>query len=181
MSAGTMIDLCCKEILMGTHSNLGPIDPYLGNVPALGVLEEFDRAYREIKAGPDKAIVWAPILAKYQPTLISQCENAVNWSSDFVGRELVKCMLKSRKDKAKIADKIVDALGDYAGNKRHERHIHLDERKKLGIKVMPIEKNQKLQDLIPTTHHWFIHTLSNTSTYKIIENQDGVSYVRHDR
>lgn len=27
----------------------------------------------------------------------------------------------------------------------------------------------------------FIHTLSNTSTYKIIENQDGVSYVKHAR
>jgi ClpP class serine protease len=27
MSAGTMIALSCKEILMGKHSNLGPIDP----------------------------------------------------------------------------------------------------------------------------------------------------------
>ena len=30
MSAGTMIACACKSIVMGKHSNLGPIDPQLG-------------------------------------------------------------------------------------------------------------------------------------------------------
>lgn len=33
MSAGTMIALSCKEVLMGKHSCLGPIDPQIGNLP----------------------------------------------------------------------------------------------------------------------------------------------------
>ena len=33
MSAGTMIACSCQEILMGTHSNLGPIDPHLRGIP----------------------------------------------------------------------------------------------------------------------------------------------------
>ena len=33
MSAGTMIALSCKEIMMGRQSNLGPIDPQIGGVP----------------------------------------------------------------------------------------------------------------------------------------------------
>ena len=30
MSAGTMISLACKTIVMGAHSSLGPIDPQVG-------------------------------------------------------------------------------------------------------------------------------------------------------
>jgi ClpP class serine protease len=36
MSAGTMIACSCRIILMGKHSNLGPIDPHLMGVPAVG-------------------------------------------------------------------------------------------------------------------------------------------------
>jgi ClpP class serine protease len=32
ISAGTMIALACKEIVMGKQSNLGPIDPQIGGV-----------------------------------------------------------------------------------------------------------------------------------------------------
>jgi hypothetical protein len=35
---------------MGKPSNLGPIDPQIGAIPAHGVLEEFRRAVEEIKA-----------------------------------------------------------------------------------------------------------------------------------
>lgn len=48
MSAGTMIVCACKEIIMGKHSNLGPIDPQFNGIPCHGVIEEFDRAKREI-------------------------------------------------------------------------------------------------------------------------------------
>ena len=44
-----MIACACREILMGKHSSLGPIDPQLGGVPAHGVIEEFERAIKEIK------------------------------------------------------------------------------------------------------------------------------------
>jgi ClpP class serine protease len=41
MSAGTMIALSCKEIVMGKESNIGPIDPQFGGVSCIGVIEEF--------------------------------------------------------------------------------------------------------------------------------------------
>ena len=37
MSAGTMMACSCKEIVMATHSCLGPIDPQLRDIPAVGV------------------------------------------------------------------------------------------------------------------------------------------------
>src|SRR5579875_2518168 len=44
MSAGTMIACSCKEIIMGKHSSIGPIDPQIGGRPAHGIIEEFERA-----------------------------------------------------------------------------------------------------------------------------------------
>ena len=71
MSAGTMIALSCREILMGKHSNLGPIDPQVGMFPAQAVIEEFTRAQQEIseasspQAMQSKIAVWQPIIARY--------------------------------------------------------------------------------------------------------------------
>ena len=58
ISAGTMIACSCKEIKMGKHSSLGPIDPQFQGIPAHGVVEEFERAHKEIKEDPTKAAVW---------------------------------------------------------------------------------------------------------------------------
>lgn len=74
MSAGTMVALSCREILMTRHSNLGPIDPHLGGRPAYGVIAEFRRALKEIKRDPHTLALWQPIIAQYPPTLLSRCE-----------------------------------------------------------------------------------------------------------
>ncbi|MDZ4792301.1 MAG: ATP-dependent Clp protease proteolytic subunit [Hyphomicrobiales bacterium] len=49
MSAGTMIACSCRSIIMGKHSNLGPIDPQINGVPAQGVTNEIEKAYLEIQ------------------------------------------------------------------------------------------------------------------------------------
>ena len=77
MSAGTMIACSCHEILMGTHSNLGPIDPHLRGIPTFGVIREFRRAYREVKKNPSKTFIWQTIIGQYKPTFLGQCENAL--------------------------------------------------------------------------------------------------------
>ncbi|MFA5433061.1 MAG: S49 family peptidase, partial [Candidatus Paceibacterota bacterium] len=84
MSAGTMIACSCKEIIMGLQSSLGPIDPQFGGIPAHAIVEEFKRAYSEIKADPVKAAVWQPIVARYNPTLVGECEKAIDWSEKMV-------------------------------------------------------------------------------------------------
>lgn len=55
MSAGTMIALSCKEIVMGKQSNTGPIDPQFGGMSCAGVIEEFNAAKDDIKKNPASA------------------------------------------------------------------------------------------------------------------------------
>ncbi|WP_309605489.1 hypothetical protein, partial [Phenylobacterium sp.] len=44
--------------------------------------------------------------------------------------------------------------------------------------IAPGEGDKELQDLILTVHHCFMHTLSNTPAFKIIEDHRGRAHVR---
>jgi ATP-dependent protease ClpP protease subunit len=178
MSAGTMIACSCKEILMGKHSNLGPIDPQMGGLPAHGIVEEFKTAYSEIKQDPVKAAIWQPIINKYPPTLLSQSENAIKWSEEFVTKELTECMFEKDPDKHNKAKSIVASLTDYKGNKAHNRHISMEECQKMGLNVTAIESDHNLQELILTVHHCFMNSLMNTTCFKLIENHLGAAFAR---
>ncbi|MGE3345147.1 MAG: S49 family peptidase [Vicinamibacterales bacterium] len=178
MSAGTMTACACSTILMTRHSNLGPIDPHLGGMPAYGVIEEFERAFKEIKLDASKAFVWQPIIGRYGPTFLAQCENAIKWSNAFVERELTSVMFDGDTGGPQKAHAIVERLTDFSGNKSHSRHIHFSECQEMGLKVGLIETDQKLQDFVLTVHHCFMHTLMNTNAFKIIENHNGVAFVK---
>lgn len=183
MSAGTMIALASKEILMGKHSNLGPIDPQIGIFPAQGVLEEFNRASQEIAAASTqqelqaKVAVWQPIIAKYAPTLIGQCQNAIKWSADMTSEWLTSGMLDGENDAPDKAAQIVAELSSHSNNKTHSRHIHRDKLKQLGLRIVEIEVNQNLQDTILSLHHACIASLTHTPAVKIIENQNGIGFI----
>lgn len=101
MSAGTMIACASKEIIMGKHSNLGPIDPQYRGYPTHGIIEEFNRAVKEITEDPKKIPIWQPIIAKYSPTLIGECEKAIDWSNQMVKEWLITGMFKDSSNKEK--------------------------------------------------------------------------------
>jgi ClpP class serine protease len=182
MSAGTMIACSCREILMGKHSNLGPIDPQMRGIPAYGVLKEFETACKAVRKDPSTIPIWQSIISKYHPTFLSQCENAIDQSNTFVAKQLANVMFKGQPGAHKKAAKIVKALSHYSKNKTHDRHIPFDECQQIGLNIQLIEdakdgngyKDDKLQDLILTVHHCYMHLMQNTNVFKSIDNHNGV-------
>lgn len=180
LSAGTMIACATREILMGKHSSLGPIDPQFGSIPAHGIIEEFKRAHAEIKADPSKIPVWQPIIAKYAPTLIGECEKAIKWSVDMTRDWLLRGMLAAEpvaQAKAK-ADAILTELADHALTLSHARHLSAAKCKSLGLNITMLEDDQQLQEAVLSVHHALIHTLAATGAYKVIENHLGVAFIQ---
>lgn len=181
MSAGTMIALSTKEIVMGKQSNLGPIDPQYGGISCSGVIDEFEQACKDVSANPNMAAVWGPIISKYHPTFIGDCRNAINWSKTVVEEWLKENMFSEDAqgdDKAKI---IVDALSSHNETFSHSRHIHIDELLNLGVKVTKLEglddrekeDCKDLQDCVLTIHHLYMQTFANTNAIKIVESHLG--------
>lgn len=178
MSAGTMIACACSEIVMGKQSSLGPIDPQFRGMPAHGVVEEFKQAYEEIKADPPKMAVWQPIIAKYTPTLVGECEKSIKWSNEMAREWLKTGMFKNdAKGDAKI-HLIIEGLGSHALTLSHARHLSAQTCREMGLKVLFLEDDDKLQDAVLSVHHACIHTLAATQAFKIIENHKGIAFIQ---
>lgn len=175
MSAGTMIALSCKSIVMGKQSNLGPIDPQMGGVPCQGVINEFQKAVDDIRNNPSSAPLWQAIIAKYHPTFLGACQNAITWSETLALNWVARNMCKT--DDETKCKKIINDFSDHSSNKSHARHISKTKCEEIGLKIESMEADQTLQDLILTIHHSFMHTFTHSNAVKVVENQLGVAYV----
>lgn len=181
MSAGTMIALSTKEIVMGKQSNLGPIDPQFGGMSCSGIIEEFNEASKDVTENPRMAAVWGPIISKYHPTFIGDCKKAIDWSDKIVKQWLTENMFSEFEDKAAKAEAVVRTLSSHNATYSHSRHIHAGELKGFGVNVIPLEglNDQKingckdLQDCVLTIHHSYMHTFANSNAIKIIESHSG--------
>ena len=72
---------------------------------------------------------------------------------------------------------MVRELGDHALMKSHSRHISLARARDIGIKVVALEDNPRLQEAVLTVHHACIQSLADTAATKLVENQRGVAYI----
>ena len=176
MSAGTVVACASKLIHMGKQSNLGPIDPQIGGLPAGAILDEFEQAAKEIKTQPEKIPLWQVIVSKYHPSLILSCENAIKWSKEIAEKYLKTGMFSN--DKNVDIKKIVDKLSDHKQMKTHFRHIGLQEAQDIGLKISQLEDDNNLQDIVLTIHHTYMHTFNSTPAIKIIENHNGIGQMQ---
>lgn len=174
MSGGTMIACSAKEIIMGNHSSLGPVDPQYNGIPAHGVIEEFNRAHDEIKKDQSKLAVWQFVLQKYNPSFIGECIKAVDWSRQILEFSLKDLMKKNKSEVKKISDE----LCDHSISLSHSRHLNKDKCKDIGLTIIDLEGDKKLQDLVLSYHHSTMITFSSTPAIKIIENDKGNSFVQ---
>src|SRR5262249_4432866 len=132
MSAGTMIALSCREIMMGKQSNLGPIDPQIGGVACQAVLDEFEQAKSDLKANPSSAPLGQVIISKYHPTFLGTGRNAIDWSEKLAQEWLNRNMSNGNSSNAK---KILKEFGDHKMNMSHARHISKEKCKEIGLNI----------------------------------------------
>jgi ATP-dependent protease ClpP protease subunit len=178
MSGGTMIACACKLIVMGKESSLGPIDPQLNGVPAHGVIEEFQRARDEIAKNKDTIPLWQPIIAKYPPTFVGNCQKAVDWSQSLVRSWLESGMFGDQTLQTGDFDRILEGLGNHALTLSHERHLSAETCRQMGLKISKLEEDQELQDAVLSVHHACMLTFMATPAVKIIENHKGTAFIK---
>lgn len=186
MSAATMIACSGSSIVMGKHSNLGPVDPQLiintssgpSSNPAKAIIDQFNKALTEIN-DPEKQ-AWAILLHQYGPSLITQCENYITMSVSLVREWLSRFMFRELQhaEKDPIIDTISKYLADHDNFKSHGRHISREKASSIGLKIENLEADQTFQDLVLSVFHATTHTFSSTVACKIIENQNGKAFIK---
>jgi hypothetical protein len=181
MSAATMWALSADEIWMGKHSQLGPIDPQMGiggqYFPARAILDQFDRAKRELADDPRLLSAWLPILQGYGPSLLEQCEQAEELSKRLVREWLRRYMLPPTSGRPTKAARIAAYFANYERHKSHGMGIGRDAAREHGVVIRDLESDQDLQDAVLSVYHATMHTFQGAAV-KIIENHRGVAWVK---
>lgn len=173
MSAGTMIALSCKEIIMGEQSSLGPIDPQMGGIACQAVIDEFRQAVDEVAANPASLGLWQTIIAKYHPTFLTSCNNAIEWSA-----QLAEQWTKEVNPNIDI-EKIKSVFLNHKNSFSHSRHISKAECKDAGLNIIDLESNQELQDAVLSLHHCYMILFDKFPASKVVENHEGGCYIQN--
>jgi membrane-bound ClpP family serine protease len=184
MSAGTMWALACDEIVMGKHSQLGPIDPQFALAfgeqvrfaPAQAVLDQFDYGVKECGTDPSKLPAWITILRSYGPSLLQECRSAQQLSESLVSTWLARYMFQGEADADEHAKRVAHALADYGTHYSHSRPVDRDQARAHGLKIVNLEADQRLQDAVLSVHHATMHTLGGSAAAKIVENNLGRTF-----
>lgn len=169
MSAGSMISVSAKEIIMGKQSCLGPFDPQLGGVPCQSILKEFNWAVDSIKKDPVSLGLWQTIINKLTPTFLYSCRQAIELS-DVLANEILKEL------NPEVRKEIKRVFGDNDHSKVHSRHINRDIAKKTGLNITYLEENSTTQDLVLTIHRCCMLLADRTNLAKLVQNNNNRAY-----
>lgn len=186
MSAGTMLALAGDKIVMGRHSQLGPIDPQIFQegqgryVPSRAIVEQFDRACEAIKADPASLAAWMPILQQYGTSLLIECEKAERLALRLVRRWLRMYMFKKLPDVKQKAEHVARWFADYEEHPSHALGIDRDSARSQGVVIEDLEADQDLQDAVLSVHHATLHTFQGPAV-KIIENNNGKAFIKMEQ
>lgn len=177
MSAGTMIACAAKEIVMGKHSNLGPIDPQINSMPAHEFINLLNQAMTDLNAGKNVAY-WQMTLSKYPPTFFGLCNNAIAVSKKIVKTWLQRSMLKDAS--AEDVDRTVEYLANYQYHLQHNTRLLIEAlSKSTALKIVPLEQDQTLQEHVLSLYHCYQIAAGLTNCAKIIENHNSVKFVKN--
>lgn len=166
MSAGTMIALFSKAILMGEQSCLGPVDPQYNGVACQAIIDEFEKAKEEIAENPNTIGLWQTLIAKYPgATIIHECENAIRWSNELMDKWIPK--VYPNIDIEKIRDKFLNHKTTYS----HARRLSKDDCKEVGLNIIDLEDFPSLNDAVLSLHSCYTIMIDKYSYSKIVENQ----------
>ncbi|MGX9346879.1 SDH family Clp fold serine proteinase [Microbacterium sp. KNMS] len=184
MSAGTMISMAADRIIMGHHSQLGPIDPQIPTVAgrsysAQTIVDQFDAAKMDIASDPIFAHAWAPVLASLGPALLKESSNALAYSEHMVANWLEKYMLAGDADAGTRAADIAKYFADNGHHKSHGRRIGRDEAAAQGLIIEELEADQALQEAVLSLYHLMTISFEQTAATKMIWSSTGNQWLKN--
>lgn len=183
-SAATMLVMSGNEILMDRDAELGPIDPQMitpnGVSPAVAIIEQFKKAQDELAApgGQAKLPSWVPILSILGPSLLVDCQHAIDSANKLVSDWLKTYMFAGEADAGSRAAAVSEYLSDHATFKSHGRPVKIGDLAPMGVKVRDLGETPALAAAVSELYCCVDVLLGNTGAYKVFENSAGDALIR---
>jgi len=183
-SAGTIMALSGNEILMTGSGSLGPIDAQIligrTTISAYDYLQWVEEKRKEAEENRKLNPVDATMIAQITPGELGNVFNALKFAEELVVEWLQKYKFKnweitetrkipvSEEMKKKRAEEIARLLCNRKEWRRHGRSIKIDDlEKKLKLKIVRIDDNPKLADIVYKIQTVCRLLFDRTTTYKI--------------
>jgi hypothetical protein len=87
-------------------------------------------------------------------------------------------MFAGEADAAEHAAKVAKTLANHRLFKTHGRHLGREQVKSIGLKILDLEADLKLEDAVLSVFHAASHTITSTPAVKIVENHEGKAFIR---
>lgn len=138
-SAGTLIALAARTIVMSDTSELGPIDPQVvtttaeghrSNRPAQSYLDAYEDLVKRVRDGDEAAL--EHLLSKYDPALLDICRKALERSRRFAEKSLRSGMFR---DQSGNFTAVATDLADNARWLSHGAVINSDDAIDIGLRI----------------------------------------------
>jgi hypothetical protein len=139
-SAGTLISLAARSIVMSDTSELGPIDPQIvttspdgsqSSRPAQSYIDAYDSMIKQITGGVDGPAL-RELIAKFDPALLDMCRKALERSRRFAEKFLREGMFHGQT--ANITE-IASKLNSNAQWLSHGAVVNADDAQTLGLNI----------------------------------------------
>ena len=139
-SAGTLISLAARSVVMSDTSELGPIDPQILTTtpdgvrttrPAQSYLDAYDDLLKQIREGTDGPAL-QQLLTKFDPALLDMCRKALARSRKFAEKFLREGMFRG--ETANYTD-IATSLSNNAKWLSHGAVINADDAENIGLRI----------------------------------------------
>ncbi len=187
-SAGTLLALSCDEILMTDSGSLGPIDAQIkigrSQISAYDYMEWIENKRKEAKKTGKLNPLDATMVAQISPGEISLVNHSMKFAEDLVIEWLPKYKFKNWKttaqQKKKVTDemkkqragKIAKELINHAKWRTHGRSLKIQDLESIGLKIIRIDEEPKLADIIYRIQTIIRLLFSSSTNYKIFVTAD---------
>lgn len=187
-SAGTIIVLSGDDILMTETGSLGPIDAQMkigrSMISAYDyidwVKEKREEAGKQGSLNPFDAAM----IAQITPGELGNVFHVFKFAEDLVVEWLINFKFKkwnvtetrkipvTKKMKEEQAKKIVNELIDHSKWRLHGRSIKIDDLEKIGLKIIRIDNDPKLADIVYRIQTIIRLIFENTAAFKMFATED---------
>jgi hypothetical protein len=187
-SAGTIIVLSGDEILMTETGSLGPIDAQVrigrSVISAYDYMEWVDGKRKEANERGMLNPFDATMIAQITPGELGNVFHALEYAKDLVVDWLAKYKFKNwnltetRKipvtddDKKERAQEIAKEFTNHSKWRMHGRSIKIKDLEEIGLKIIKIDEEQELADIIYRIQTVCKMLFYSTTTFKIFATQE---------